>query len=94
MKKPPRRHSDLNLYAVFEVWESFYHKGDALWLHKYKQPFAEYLGGFEGHLDVLSTWELTAEGERRARMLLGPHARTIVKAYFIQHPELPKPPLL
>lgn len=81
------RFSDTKIHQAYDNWcRSF---GAYTWLE-----FWKFLGGYEGYLGVLATWKLTPEGEQRAEMLLGPHARTIVTAYFLQHPELTPPPLL
>ena len=82
------------MYDVFKVWYSFYRDDSPNWEVQYKNTLIKFLGGYEGHLGVLGTWRLTPEAEQRAEMLLSPHARTIVTAYFLQHPELIPPPLL
>jgi len=87
-------YADVNLYDVFEVWFSFYEKGHPTWAIKHKNTLSHFLGGYKGFIGNMQTWKLTPDGIQKAKMLLGPHARTIVKIYFHQHPELEKPPLL
>ena len=83
-----------DIYAAFKTWHSFYYEPPVKYHPERKHTFAAFLGGFEGDLINLGSWKLTPEGERKVALLCGPHARTMVKVYFAQHPELPTPPLL
>ena len=94
MKKHYRANSEVNLYQAFDVWHRFYSDGENTWEIRYKHSFGDFLGGYQGNISILQSWRLTEDSERKARMLLGSHARTIVKIYFSQHPHLSKPPLL
>lgn len=84
----------LPIYEAFKMWWGFHHKSVCTYEHEMKRPFGDFLGGYKGSLGDLSSWKLTPDGEAKVQYLLGPHARTILKAYFATHPELPKPPYL
>ena len=92
------------IYDAYKVWVSYYTKDRTIyWSNDIKATFANFLGckvNKQGHLthrnDIrnLNSWKLTPDMEAKMNMLRGPHARTLVKAYFLLHPELPTPPNL
>lgn len=91
----------MNLYKVYEVWNSFYYgnvdrdrRDDEYWGISSKRRFSDFIGGFKGDIGDLSSWELTPDQKYKAGLLLGPHSRTMVLIYFLQHPELERPPFL
>ena len=85
---------NLNMYEIFRIWHSFYKGGEIIYDHSKKRDLINFLGGYKGKLENMSSWALTPEQEAKARLLLSPHARTIVKIYFHQHPNQPMPTLL
>lgn len=85
----------INIYNVYRVWRSMHGtdlSAEPDFAPKHKEPFAYFLGGHDGRARNLQDWKLSPEGWHRARLLLGPHAKAVVKAYYAQHPELPTPP--
>lgn len=72
-----------DLHSAFVAWIQ-YHQNPSKDIARERREFARFLDGapLPTILGFTGTWELTEGQARRMHMLLGPHAHTIIKAYY------------
>lgn len=70
-----------DIYRAVDVWMDYHHYETIL---EARRDFCAYLGTppLPTVMAIAGWWVLTNEQERRMRLLLGPHARTVIKAYY------------
>lgn len=70
-----------DIYRASDVWMSYHHYDT---ITEARRDFDAYLGGpaLPSVMAVAGWWMLTNEQEHRMRLLLGPHAKTVIKAYY------------